>query len=358
MAGTNFTRPTLAEIIDRVSTDIESALSGVTSRLRRRAEYALARAISGTSHSLHGHLAWIAEQILPDRAAETFVLRWGDLLGVTRTAAVQATGTVTATGTGGDLVAGTDQFVRVADGALYEITVGATNITVGSTITVRALVAGDDGDMVAGQELQLASPVASVDTVATVVSITGGEDQETLAAYVDRIVDRMQHPPMGGAPGDHVTWALEVAGVTRAWEYKGKDGSGNPALGKIALTFVYDDANGTVTVPDAGQVNAMQAYLDARSSAEVIVFAPTEVAFDYNVTLTPNGNATIEAAVEAEVLDMLQRDAEPGSPVLLSRLAEAISAAAGETSHVVNSSSAGVTPSFGEIYTYGTATFP
>jgi uncharacterized phage protein gp47/JayE len=355
--ATNFTRPTLAEIIDRVSTDIESNVTGVTARLRRRVEYALARAVAGVSHSLHGHLAWVAEQILPDTAAERFVLRWGDLLGLTRTAAVQATGTVTATGSGGDLVAGTHQFVRLADGALFGITVGAVNITVGSTITVEAVVAGDDGNVTAGQELVLASPVASVDSAAVVVSITGGADQETLAHYLDRILDRMQNPPMGGAPGDHVTWALEVAGVTRAWEYKGKDGLGNPALGKIAVAFVYDQDDGSVDLPTVGEVTAMQAYLDARSAAEVIAFAPTAIDFDYDVTLTPNGDATVEAAVAAEVLDMLQRDAEPGSPILLSRLVEAISSATGETSHGINSSSAGVTPAFGEIYTYGTATF-
>lgn len=355
--ATNFTRPTLAAIIDRVSTDIESNLSGVTARLRRRAEYAYARAIAGVSHSLHGHIAWAAEQILPDTAAERFVLRWGSLLGVTRKAAVAAVLTVDATGTGGTLTAGTDQIVRTQDGSLYSINSTVAAITTATSVTITAIVASETGNVADGQELNLSSPVANVDTIVTVTgTLTAGTDEESLADYVERIVDRMQHPPMGGARGDHTTWALEVAGVTRAWEYAGQDGYGNPSLGKVALTFMCDDDPGTYPdgIPDASKVDEVQAYLDARSPAEVIVYAPTPVDFDYDITVTPTGTA--DAAIEAEVADMLTREAEPGTAIALSKLDEAISVAAGEISHVINSSSANTVPAFDEIYIYGTAT--
>ena len=94
----NFTRPTLAELIDRAQTDIEGALQGVNARLRRRVEFVFARAMAGLTHGLHGHLAFIAEQILPDQAAEAFLLRWGSLFGVDRIEGDIAAGPATVTG--------------------------------------------------------------------------------------------------------------------------------------------------------------------------------------------------------------------------------------------------------------------
>ena len=350
---TNFTRPTAAEILARIKTDIEGALSGVSARLRNTFELGVAKAQAGVSHALHGHLAWVAEQIIADTAAEAFLVRWGALFGVDRVAAAPAVGFLAVTGTGGTIPAGAE-FIRAADGQAF--TADATTVGVtATTIAVTAVVAGQAGNLEIGEAVSLSSPIANVDSAATTTAaFSSGADLESLADLLERVLLRMQTPPMGGAPGDHETWALEVAGVTRAWEYPRVGSTGNPGLGKVALIFVRDsDAS---LIPDSGEVAAVQAYLDARSPAEVFVVAPTAVAFDYSVTLDPS-NATVEAAVEAEVADMLAREAEPGGTLSLSRLNEAISAAAGEVSHTLNSPTTDTVYAFGVIATYGTATF-
>jgi uncharacterized phage protein gp47/JayE len=347
---TNFTRPSAVEILTRVKSDVEGELSGVSARLRRTVELGLAKAITGVSHTLHGHLAWVAEQILPDTASTAFLLRWASLFGVDRTPAVAATGSISVTGTGGTIASGT-QFLRLVDGQVF--TADATTAAVTSDdIAVTALVAGSAGNLETGEALQLSSPISGIDSAATVTSpgLSGGIDQETLPALLARLLLRIQKPPMGGAPSDHVTWALEVPGVTRAWEYAGTDGLGNPALGKVAVAFVRDgDGSGAAIIPDAGEVATVQAYLDARSPAMVEVFAPTPVTLNYHIVLVPYGDANVQNAVIAELQDMLARDAEPGGTILLSRFNEAVSVAAGETSHTTITPAADVTHNFGEI---------
>lgn len=361
--GTNFTRPTIADLIDRAKGDIEGALAGVTARLRRTVEYGLARAIAGMGHGLHGHLAWVAEQILPDQASETFLIRYGGIFGVSRIPAVQATGTITVTGTGGDLPT-TAQWVRLADGALYESTETAEITGVASEVVgVRAVVAGEDGNLVAGQELVLTSPISGITSAATVLTdIDGGADIETLDAFLARLLDRIQRPPMGGAPGDHVTWAMEVAGTTRAWEYAGVNGVGNPGLGKVVVMFVRD-GDGSIgdpegIIPDAGAIAAMQAYLDDRSPAEVIVMAPTPVAFAVELSALAPNTGDVQDAIEAELYDMLLRDAEPGATIYASRVEDAINSATGETSHTTVEPVVNVEHDFGELPVFSPVTFP
>lgn len=352
--ATDFTRPSLLDLFARTQADIEGAVVGIKARLRRRFERALAFALAGASDSMHSHLAWIADQIFPDSAAERFLLRWCALFGVPRKQAERSVGAITVTGASGDIPIGT-QYVRRADGRLYETTAVADDV-VNETVALRAVLGGLDGDMEVGEELTLVSPIANVDSLAIVAGagLAGGTDIETLNELLLRLLDRIQHPPMGGAPGDYVTWAKEVPGVTRAWEYRGTDGVGNPGAGRVSLTFVLDGEDDII--PDAPTVALVQAYLDVRAPAEVIVFAPTPVDFDYSVSLSPN-TSPVQAAVTAEVLDMIRRDAEPGGAIRASRLNEAISAAEGELDHEVTIPVGDKVHAFGEIAVPGSPTF-
>jgi uncharacterized phage protein gp47/JayE len=352
---TDYARPTPVEIFERCKGDLEGAIGGVTAQLRQTVEFAIAVAMTGVSHALHGHIAWVAEQILPDQAVERFLLRYANLFGVQRKAAASAKGPLTVTGTGGSLPAD-KLFVRVADGATYKVDALVAGVT-SATAQLTAVTAGAAGNLAAGQKLSLVSPVVGVNSEAIVASpgLTGGTDVETLASLLDRLIDRIQRPPLGGAPGDHETWAKEVAGVTRAWEYKGTDGIGNPGLGKVAVTFVLDEESNVI--PNPAKVAEVQAYLDARSPAEVVVFAPTPIALGTNIDLGDNDTPAIRAAVEAELQDMLRRDAVPGGTIYLSRINEAISVAAGEVSHNLIAPVANKTHGFGELAVYATPTF-
>ena len=107
---------------------------------------------------------------------------------------------------------------------------------------------------------------------------------------------RIQQPPHGGASYDYTTWALEVSGVTRAWVYPQELG-----LGTVTVRFVRDfDAT---PIPYAGEVAAVQAYIDARRpvTALVTVVAPAAVPINFQIQgLTPS-NATVQAAGSATI---------------------------------------------------------
>jgi uncharacterized phage protein gp47/JayE len=65
----------------------------------------------------------------------------------------------------------------------------------------------------------------------------------------------------------------------------------------------------------------------------------------------------VQAAVLAELQDLLLREATPGGTLLLSHIRAAISSAAGETDFVLTSPAANVTNTTGNMCTMGTITW-
>jgi len=102
----------------------------------------------------------------------------------------------------------------------------------------------------------------------------------------------------------------------------------------------------------------VQDYIDSVRpvTANVVVVAPIAVTLNLTIALTPN-NTLVQAAVQAEVEDMLRREALPGGTLLLSHLREAISIAAGETNNVLITPTADVTYADGEMAIMGTITW-
>ena len=68
-----------------------------------------------------------------------------------------------------------------------------------------------------GAKISLLSPVANINSDATVSEIVIiAADEETLESLRERLLNRLRLPPLGGSANDYVTWAKEVAGVTRS----------------------------------------------------------------------------------------------------------------------------------------------
>jgi uncharacterized phage protein gp47/JayE len=347
-----FNRPNLSDLISRAAADLESRLPGVAASLRRSVSATLARVHAGVTHGLYGYLDWLAKQIMPDTAEAEHLGRWASVWGISRKVAVAATGSITVTGTAGAVVpAGT--LLQRADAAEYTTDAEATFATTTATIAVTASLAGADGNAVTGVSLSLVSPISGVQSQATIDSpgITGGTDTEDDDSLRSRLVARIRTPPHGGSDLDYHAWALEVAGVTRSWVYPQHLG-----LGTVGITFVCDDLD--PVIPDAATVLAVQAHIDEVRpvTAQVTVFAPVAAPLDLTIRLTPN-TTTVQAAVEAELADLLSREAEPAGTILVSHLREAISLAAGETDHALISPVADVTHTTGQIATLGTITW-
>lgn len=348
-----YSRPALADIVQRVRTDVLSRLSA-DDLLRRADAEVYARVLGGVAHGLYGFIDWLSNQVIYDTAEVEFLERWCSIWGISRKPASAATGSVTfAVQAGAFIPAST--LLQALDGVQYQTTADATVSGASATAPVSAVVAAAAGNRAAGQSLTMVSPIVGVQSTATAGLLSGGADVETDAALRARLLVRIQNPPQGGAAADYVVWALAVAGVTRAWAYPQELGAGT-----VTVRFVRDnDGTGAAIIPDSTEVAAVQAYIDSLRpvTASVTVVAPTSVPLNFNISgLTPN-TAAVQAAVQTELQDLLLREATPGGTILLSHIRAAISAATGETDFTLVSPSANVTNTTGNISTMGTITW-
>ncbi|WP_374342558.1 baseplate J/gp47 family protein [Azonexus sp.] len=349
-----FERPDLPTLIERATADIESRLPGADARVRRSNLGVLARVHSGAVHGLYGFLEWIAQQILPDTAEAEILERHANIwLPNGRLSASYASGSVSVPATAGTVFPVGTVFTR-ADGARYSSAAEAIAAGGAALVTVTAEEPGQAGNCAAGVALLLDSPIAGANASGTVAfgGISGGADIESDSALRTRLLARIKQPPHGGAAHDYVAWALEVPGVTRAWVYPEEQGPGT-----VTVRFVRDlDAD---MIPSADEVAAVQAYIDALRpvTARPLVVAPIATPLDFEIQGIVPATAAVRAAVEAELRDLLSREAVPGGTILLSHIRAAISAAAGETDYVLVAPAANVTHVTGEMAVMGTVTW-
>lgn len=360
-----FNRPTLQELVTRVEGDIKAGL-GILTLLRRSFLKVFARVLAGLAHSLFGFLKFIERQAFPDTAEGEYLLQWASIWDVPPLEATFAEFTASVTGTAGVTIP-VDRPYRRSDGVEYTTTAEVTLTGSGDEITLVAVVAGVSGRMETGDVLSIVSPIAGLASAATVVDvITVAEDAEAEASHRDRLLDRIQNPPSGGAANDYIQWARAVPGVTRAWV-------GPQALGPgTVVVYFVTDAEDPIT-PSAPKITEVEDYIEERRpvTANVSVTAPTLLDLDLTIEIKPNNAATQDAITE-ELNDLIFRDAalagaykSPGvlhdGKILLSRIREAISIALGEEDHnvlLVNGGApADVTPATGELIVLGTITW-
>jgi uncharacterized phage protein gp47/JayE len=354
-----FARPSLVELLNRARADITDAMELAITIPRRSVEDMLARALAGLAHGLHGHLAWVAEQILPDRATAPFVLRWGALLGLSLRAPTKAVGVVHFNSpTDLELPLGT--LMRSDAGIEYEVVGTFAPGGELSIAVVQAVEPGTAGNLESG-ELTLVSPVAGISSEGAVQfpGLTGGADQETIEQLRSRVVARLAQGNGCGAPGDYVAWALETptTRVLRAWEFPERSGAGTVDV------FVTVQATGEPDFvnPSTEQLEEIQAYLDsvAPVTVEVTAIAPTQQGVAVTFTsLTPD-TEDVREAIEAELRSMFFRDSAPGETILLSHVREAISAAEGEVDFTISAPAGNtVASSTAHLPVLGTITWP
>lgn len=345
-----FNRPSLGDIVQRVRTDVLSRLS--TDDVLRRADAEVcARVMGGVAHGLYGYIDWLSTQLLYDTAEAEYLERWCSIWGITRKAAAEATGSVSFVVQAGAVIA-SGTLLQALDGVQYQTTADATVVALTATAPVISVLPAAASNRTTGQSLSLVSPVVGVQSTAVAGDLVGGADVETDDALRDRLLSRIQQPPQGGAASDYVSWALEVPGVTRAWVYPAELG-----LGTVTVRFVRDDD--ASPIPDAGEVAAVQAYIDALRpvTAQVTVVAPAAVPLNFSISGLLPATSTVQAAVLAELKDLLLREATPTGTLLLSHIRAAISAATDESDYVLVSPVANVTHTTGNMSTMGAITW-
>lgn len=348
-----FQRPSLTDIIGRILADIATRmLGGQDSVLRRSVLGIIGRALAGASHELHGHLDYIGRQVIVDTADQEYLERWANIWQITRKAAAYATGNVTLSGVNGAILP-SGAILQRQDGALFVTQADATIAFGTATVAVKAQAAGAAGNTDAATKLTLQQPASGVQSAVTVAAggLTSGADQESDDSLRARLLTRIQQPPQGGDAADYEAWALQIAGVTRAWVAPQEMGAGT-----VTVRFTRD--NDASIIPDAAEVTAVQNHIDGLRpvTAQVFVAAPVAAPINFSISIKPN-TAAVQQAITDELDDLLRREAVPGGKILISHIREAVSIAAGETDNAVTSPVADVTNATGNIATLGTITF-
>ena len=159
---------------------------------------------------------------------------WGRLIGIgDPVAATQAELLIdiTVENQTGSLPSGS-QLINVDNGVTY-ITIGSVALSAPTVqATIRAVSdqtdgggAGAIGNLEPADVVSFANPLPNVARDAVVDSqIVTGADAESTAAYRQRVIDRFQARPQGGAYADYRIWGEEVAGIINIYPYTGDPG--------------------------------------------------------------------------------------------------------------------------------------
>ncbi len=244
--------------------------------------------------------------------------------GITRKAAIKATGQVRFTGAAGTVIpAGT----TVSTSADLVTNTGAVEFITGQeaavpaegyvSVDIEAVEAGKTGNVAAGAVVLLATPVNGVSAVTNESPITGGADTESDDDLRARFFARVRTPGTSGNKSDYMQWALGVAGVGAALVIPLWNGPGTVKV--VLLDSDKQPASQAI-------VDAAQEYIDpdpglgegkAPIGAAVTVEAATTVNVDVTATVVLTGVRTlaeVQGLFEAALADYLESIAFSSDP--------------------------------------------
>lgn len=275
-----------------------------------------ASGFAAAAEAIHQHVAWLSRQVFPGTADTEYLEQLANERGLVRKPAAVATGTLTLTGTAATPVSAGMQW-QAPSGLLYELTENAT-IGGGGSVNVAAwaTLAGTAGDLAAGVALTAVAPVPGIDA-AVVVSMAGGSEAEADDSLRDRLLELMRNAPAGGNAADYKRWALEVAGVARAFVFGNRR-----ELGTVDVVVMESDG-----LPSPGLIAQVDAYIAERRpvTADVLVLQPDLTTFNVTATVALSGvslssaQAQASAAIATYITSMV-----PGDTAYRSRLIAAI----------------------------------
>jgi uncharacterized phage protein gp47/JayE len=305
----SLTTPTTQEINDNIIAQLEASLAQTVPLLPKAFLRVLAKALAGVFVLIYKYAGFMFLQLFVRTAsyADTEVngvtvnpLReWGNLVGVPdRAAATQAELLIdiTVEDQTGFLPANT-QLVGRDNGVTY-LTLSSVALTAATVqATVRAVSdqqggggAGTLGNLDPGAVLSFANPLAQVARNASVVSqVVTGADAEAIDAYRQRIIDRFQKRPQGGAYADYEQWGEEPAGVINVYPYT----SECPGQVDLYVEATPESSGSPDGIPTSAQLQEVlgaveldQSGLASRRPANALVnaFPIKRVGFDIRVT--------------------------------------------------------------------------
>lgn len=327
--------PTTKEISGNIVAQLEASLNQSIPLLPKSFLRVLAKALAGVFILLYKYGGFMFLQIFVQTASasDTVVngqtirplVQWGRLIGIgDPVAATEAEllVNVTVEVQTGTLLAGT-QLVNSDNGVTY-ITIGDVLLnapTVPAVIRAVSDQAGGGGEgaignLDPGAIVSFANPLANVarDTVVD-SQVTTGANGESTEAYRQRIIDRFQKTPQGGAYADYEQWGEEVVGIINVYPYT----SECPGQVDVYVEATEASSGNEDGIPTTAQLAAVlesieldQDGLATRRPAGALVnaFPITRTPFSVNVSgLTVDDLAQVQTDIESAVKEyFLDRD--------------------------------------------------
>lgn len=226
--------PTTQQINDNIIVQLEASLNQSIPLLPKSFLRVLARTLSGVFILLYKYAGFMHLQQFVRYASfkETTIngvkliplVEWGLLIGVgepaTATAAELNISVIVET-QGGILEQGA-QLVNPDTGVIYLVvsSVSLNAPVVSATVRAAGEGIGAIGNMAEGATLSFANPLSNVARDTEVINaVATGADAESEKAYRQRVLDRFQKRPQGGAYADYEQWGEEAAGILNVYPY-------------------------------------------------------------------------------------------------------------------------------------------
>lgn len=216
----------------------------------------------------------------------------------------------------GSLLAGT-QLANADNGVVY-ITIGDVLLDAGTVqATIRAASdqsggngSGAIGNLEAADIVSFVNPLPNVSRDAVVVSqVVTGSDAEEWEAYRQRILDRKQKQPQGGAYADYEQWGEEPAGIINVYPY-----TGDPGIVNVYAEATVESSGDPDGIPTDAQLDDVWDFINKNENGLATrrpansrttrsdVYAITRTPFDTQVIgLVVNNPGAVQTSIEVGI---------------------------------------------------------
>ncbi len=286
-----------------------------------------ASSVASVAEGLYQHQAWVVRQIFPDTSDSDYLALHARTRGLKKKPPTTAKGLAGISGSPGSVLPAGSQ---IRGERLAVTTTADVKLTAGTAdVPVTAVQSGVSGNLDTQVMAELVSAPMGINGRVVVKSLVGGTDEENDGELLDRLLDIIRRPPAGGNRYDYRRWAMEVPGVSSAWVYPIRRGTGTV---DIAITSAGGLASDEI-------IRNVQAHIDdvrPVTARNALVLSPQLRRIDFDVIVKVEG-VTLEQLrpdVERTIRDAMARIA-PGQPLIRSNIETLISLLPGVTDRTI-----------------------